>query len=102
MRWLVALCVLFSDVVPASAPIPVKLVTCVLDGIPITLDGHPISLAGPRRIDLAPFAGKKIRITGNLTPGDRLFPTADIEVLGACSPDEKLELLYALADIYRS
>ena len=103
MKWVfaAALCVL-SSAVPASPAVATQLTACVLDGIMVTNDGHPIALAGPRRVDLAPYAGKKIRVTGELHPGDVLFPTADIQVLGACSAAEKLAMLEVLARVYRA
>ena len=103
MKWVfaAALCAL-SSAVPASPAVATQLTACVLDGIMVTSDGHPITLAGPRRVDLAPYAGKKIRVTGELHPGDVLFPTADLQVLGACSAAEKLAMLEVLARVYRA
>lgn len=92
---------MLSRAVPASPAVVTQVTACVLDGIMVTSDGHPITLAGPRHVDLAPYGGKKIRVTGELHPGDVLFPTADLQVLGACSAAEKLTMLEVLARVYR-
>jgi len=101
MRFGAALFVLSIGFAHASPPVPAKLTACVLDGIMVTDDGFAITLAGSRRVDLTRYAGKKIRVTGDLQPGDMLFPTADVEVLGTCSADEKLHMLPTLAHVYR-
>ena len=99
MRVMAVLCALLFGVVQASAPIAAKLTACVLDGVVITTDGAPITLTGPHHIDLAAYAGKKIRLAGSLSPGDLFSPSADPDVLGACSAAEKFDILPALARV---
>jgi len=82
----------------ASAPVAKTATGCVLDGVFVTSDGFRITVS---RVDLTPYAGKKIRVTGDLYPGDTLIPNAPIDVLGACSANEKLAMLPVLARVYR-
>lgn len=102
MKWLVALVVICTvRVGSASAPVKATLTGCVLDGTFITTDGGLLVLTAKPPVDLAAYAGKKLRVTGLLSPGDRMDPTAPIVVLGACPADEKLAMLPVLARVYR-
>ena len=70
------------------------IVGCVIDGMLFDVgDALPvkkvymITVVPP--LNLTPYEGKKIRVPGKLTPGDRFQPDLEkgIEVLGACDQD---------------
>lgn len=66
-----------AAIIPANASEPVRrtLVGCVTNGEFITSDGYSIRPrhADGREFDLRRFEGRKIRIVGDLLPGDVLI-----------------------------
>jgi predicted Zn-dependent protease len=77
-----------------SRPVKMAIVGCVIDGMLFALDdagpvekAQLITLAPP--LNLTPYEGKKIRMQGALSPGDRFRPdmAKGIKVLGTCDPE---------------
>lgn len=56
----------------ASKPVPKTIVGCVFNGSFVSSDGYEIRPrnADGREIDLRPFEGHQVTITGDLLPGD--------------------------------
>ena len=63
----VAMVTCASGIVGASSPILSTETACVVDDLAITPSGFLLTILG---VDLAPLAGKRIRVTGYLQPGD--------------------------------
>lgn len=64
----------FSGIAPAfaSKPVPKTIVGCVFDGTVVSSDGydiHPRNADG-KEVDLRPFEGHAVTISGDLLPGD--------------------------------
>jgi len=90
--WLICLLALAAigaaSLGPASAslPMPKIYVGCVLDGAFRNADGYVIKIRtqSGKPINLVPLQNKKLRITGNLLPGDVFFLTAPPVIVGPC------------------
>jgi len=77
---------------PASRPVPRTLTGCVMNGVLYTV--HKSHQKGVKptvyRIkvhdfDLTHYEGSKIRLKGNLLPGDNFYPNPKtLKVMGAC------------------
>ncbi len=79
----------------ASKPVKRTLTGCVVDKVFYSVDGraYPISLA--QTVDLTPFEGQGVAITGLLYPGDRFEPdagTKPVQKQKVC-PDASLRLI---------
>ncbi len=70
----------------ASQPVPRVMVGCVTDGAFISSDGYHIQphRSGGTAVDLSRYEGRRLRIKGNLLPGDVLILNARPEDLGPC------------------
>jgi len=78
----------------ASGPVPRTLEGCVINGTFFSVDKGAKTETGQRDIayhirvknlNLSPYEGKKIRLQGNLLPGDRFNPDPrSLKVLGPC------------------
>ncbi len=70
----------------ASAPVPKAIVGCVSNGTFTSESGYVIKLR--RRpgelMNLSRWNGMRLRVTGNLLPGDDLYLTGSPAVLGRC------------------
>ena len=74
----------FAGIAPAAAskPVPKTIVGCVFNGTFVSSDGyeiHPRNADG-REVDLRPFEGHQVTISGDLLPGDAFIlkkPPAD-------------------------
>lgn len=77
---------------PASRPVPRTLTGCVINGALFTVyKSHRKSVKPTvyrikvHDFDLTPYEGSKIRLQGNLLPGDNFHPhPKTLKVLGAC------------------
>ncbi|MBM4275929.1 MAG: hypothetical protein FJ134_15940 [Deltaproteobacteria bacterium] len=77
---------------PASRPVPRTLTGCVMNGTLYTVHKSKHKGVKPtvhrikvENFDLAPYEGSKIRLKGNLLPGDIFYPDPrTLKVLGAC------------------
>jgi hypothetical protein len=62
--------------------VPKTITGCVSNGSLHSSDGYEIRV---RNLDLAPYAGRRIQVRGNLLPGDNFYADTDsIKVLGKC------------------
>lgn len=88
---------LLASLAWASRPVTVNIIGCVKHGalIPEQTDfgthvspgGHRIRVTAPDgdAVNLAPYEGRRIRVTGNLLPGDRFITNPEmIRVVGGC------------------
>lgn len=60
---------------------------CFALGVPDSMGQRPVSayIQRVQGVDLRPYDGAKIRITGELVPGDRLYADPNsVKVLGRC------------------
>jgi hypothetical protein len=63
------------------------IIGCVSGGALTSDDGYPIRVTDRRTqdaVDLRRYNGKKIRVRGNLLPGDMFFLDGSPRVLGSC------------------
>ena len=84
---------------PASRPVPRTLEGCVLNGTFFSVYKGAATETGPRTVvyrirvqnlDLSPYEGKRIRLQGSLSPGDRFAPDPkSLKVLGPCDLDSR-------------
>jgi hypothetical protein len=89
----------------ASRPVPRTIQGCVINGILYSVRKDLVSeRTGKRTVavypirvvdfDVTPFEGKKIRLRGSLSPGDRFTPDPQtLEVLGPCDKKSKAAIL---------
>jgi hypothetical protein len=87
VRTLVVLTLLaLGSVAHASKPVKKTLTGCVVDGKFYSIDGVAYPIATPAKLDLTPFEGKSLALTGLLYPGDRFEPESGSvpDVKGAC------------------
>jgi hypothetical protein len=78
----------------ASRPVPRTLEGCVINGIFFSVYKGAKTETGKRdlayrirvqNLDLSPYEGRKIRLSGYLLPGDRFTPSPHgLKVLGPC------------------
>lgn len=83
----------------ASRPVPRTLEGCVINGAFFSVYKGASTETGKRDIayrirvqnlDLSPYEGKKIRLQGRLSPGDRFTPEPkSLKVLGPCDRDSR-------------
>ena len=84
---------------PASQPVARTLEGCVINGTFFSVYKGAATETGPRTVvyhlrvqnlDLSPYEGKKIRLQGHLSPGDRFAPDPkSLKVLGPCDRDSR-------------
>jgi len=69
-----------------SEPVPRTIVGCVAHGDFISSDGYHIHprYADGREVDLLPFEGRKLTISGDLLPGDLLIVKEPPRDLSPC------------------
>lgn len=88
-----AICLAAPGPLQASRPVPRTLKGCVISGSLYTVkqyraDGRikqQVYRIRVQNFDLTPYEGKNIRVSGNLTPGDRFFPNpASVKLIGPC------------------
>lgn len=114
IKWRFQLCFLLVECLfvssPASASAPVKWSGdgCVVDGMffSITEVGKDARVyrIKPLGVDLTPYEGRKVRVTGMLRPGDSLdlkLPQG-LEVLGDCGPRPRAAITPQLSWAYDS
>jgi hypothetical protein len=70
----------------ASAPVHKTYAGCVHNGVYTSENGYVIRIrqAGGKPLDLSKWDNKRLRITGNLLPGDVFFLTAPPVVVAPC------------------
>ena len=73
----------------ASKPVPRTLTGCVINGALYSVyPGKPqytVYRIKVKDLNLSPYEGKKISISGNLLPGDTFYPKpGTLKVLGPC------------------
>jgi hypothetical protein len=83
----------------ASRPVPRTLEGCVINGTFFSVYKKASTPGGSgtiayrirvQNLDLSPYEGKKIRLGGNLLPGDKFYPDPKtLKVLGPCDRDSK-------------
>ena len=89
---LIGACVVFATallgIAPAiaSKPVPKTIVGCVANGIFVSSDGYEIHprTADGRAIDLRPFEGHQVTISGDLLPGDAFIVKEPLADSGPC------------------
>lgn len=91
---LLVLSLAFPLAASASRPVPRTLEGCVVNGTFFSVYKGASTETGKRDIayrirvqnlDLSPYEGKKIRLQGRLSPGDRFTPDPKtLKVLGPC------------------
>jgi hypothetical protein len=79
----------------ASKPIEKALVGCVLDGKFYSIDGRAYPISTSAALDLKPYEGKGVSITGWLSPGDRFDVDEGVKpvVRQAKCPDSSVRLV---------
>lgn len=70
----------------ASKPVPRTVSGCVVNGIFVSTDGYHIRPmdANFREVDLLPFEGLRVTISGDLLPGDALIVKTPPRASGPC------------------
>lgn len=70
----------------ASRPVRKTIVGCVTNGVFTSNDGYVIKVRQTTggSVDLSRWQHKRLRITGNLLPGDNFYLTAAPVVIGTC------------------
>lgn len=70
----------------ASGPVSRTMVGCIRNGEMTSQDGYHITVLtrSNQRMDLTPYNGKRIQVSGNLLPSDRFYPNTPFRVLGPC------------------
>jgi hypothetical protein len=70
----------------ASKPVPRTIAGCVFNGTFISADGYDIHPrhADGREVDLRPFEGRTVTISGALLPGDELIVNKPPRASGPC------------------
>jgi len=102
-------CLLIPVQALGSRPVDTIIVGCVIDGMLFDVgDSLPVKkvymITVVPALNLTPYEGKKIRVQGKLTPGDRFQPDLDkgIEVLGACEQETQAVIRKELPQAYRT
>lgn len=104
---------LFFLLIPVQAlgsrPVHKIIVGCVIDGMLFDVaDSLPVTkvylITVDPALNLTPYEGKKIRLQGRLSPGDRFQPDLEkgIEVLGACDQETRAVIRQELPQAYRT
>ena len=80
--------VLAASAAMASQPVPRTIDGCIGDGAFTSRDGYEITVVarGGAPFDLRRYEGRRLRIRGDLLPGDNLILTAPPRDLGPCAP----------------
>ena len=96
---IMVICLGFPIPAPASRPVPRTLEGCVIHGIFFSVHKAAATETGRRTVsyriqvqnlDLSPYEGKKIRLQGYLSPGDRFNPDPkSLQVLGPCDRNSR-------------
>ena len=96
---ILVICLSFPIPAPASRPVPRTLEGCVINGSLFSVYKGATTETGRRTIayriqvqnlDLSPYEGKKIRLQGDLSPGDRFNPDPkSLQVLGPCDRNSR-------------
>ncbi|MEI2734700.1 MAG: hypothetical protein V9G24_07715 [Rhodoblastus sp.] len=75
-----------APVANASRPVPRTITGCVSGGVFTSENGYVIRAMGPefQDYDLSRFEGRRIRVHGMLTPGDRFRVKSRPRDLGPC------------------
>ncbi len=87
---ILAMCCLAAPLpAPASKPVLKTLTGCVINGTLYTVyPGKPkytVYRIKVKDLNLSPYEGKKIIVSGNLLPGDTFYPKPEtLKVLGPC------------------
>lgn len=85
---LFAVFMIAAGLVPANAskPVPRTIAGCVFNGSFISSDGYHIRprYADGREVDLRPFEGHALKISGDLLPGDAFILKGRPRNQGAC------------------
>ena len=83
-----ALLALAASAAPAAAsgPVPRTATGCVREGVFVTDDGYPyrVMRSAGRPMSLRAYEGMRIRMSGNLLPGDVFYPSGPPQNLGRC------------------
>ena len=71
----------------ASKPVPKTIVGCVFNGTFVSSDGYDIrpSYADGKEVDLRPFEGHQVTISGDLLPGDAFIVKKPPRDSGPCT-----------------
>ncbi len=88
-RFLLALLVTYAALQPALASAPVRktIVGCVSNGVFTSADGYVIKIRrrpGHQPVNLSRWQNLRLRVTGNLLPGDNFYIEGKPVVLGRC------------------
>jgi hypothetical protein len=79
----------FAGIAPAvaSKPVPKTIVGCVFGGTFVSSDGYDIHPrhADGREVDLGPFEGRQVTISGDLLPGDAFIVRKPLRDGGRCT-----------------
>ncbi len=97
---ILAMCCLAAPLqAPASKPVLKTLTGCVINGTLFSVrQGSPahgqaktlVYQYRMKEVNLAPYEGKKIQVTGYLSPGDRFTPDLKtLKVLGPCDRESQ-------------
>lgn len=71
----------------ASKPVPKTIVGCVFNGTFVSSDGYDIHPrdANGKEVDLRPFEGHTVTISGDLLPGDAFIVEKPLRDTGSCT-----------------
>lgn len=71
----------------ASKPVPRTITGCVFSGTFVSSDGYDIHprYADGREVDLGPFEGHQVTISGDLLPGDAFIVKKPLRDSGRCT-----------------
>lgn len=79
----------FVGIAPAvaSKPVPKTIIGCVFNGTFVTSDGYDLHprYADGREVDLGPFEGHQVTISGDLLPGDAFIVKKPLRDSGPCT-----------------
>jgi hypothetical protein len=71
----------------ASRPVPKTITGCVVNGSLHSSNGYEIRV---RNMDLVRYEGKRIKVSGNLLPGDNFHADKDsLKLLGECGENRR-------------
>jgi len=79
---------IFAEMAYASQPVRRVMVGCVLNGTFINQNGYRIRVHNPQTraaVDLSRYEGRRIRLSGNLLPGDLYYVDKAPTALGRCA-----------------